>query len=108
MADRRYESDGDRPADADRGREGFGDDQGTRIGRPDLGHPAPERAPLHGRGTGHIEGQPSTNIEAVPDGEEGSIFDDEASDASRQGPGQSRIQAAAESRSSDEREIYDL
>ncbi|HEU4628893.1 MAG TPA: hypothetical protein VFS08_04080 [Gemmatimonadaceae bacterium] len=33
MEDRKHE--GARPRDADRGREGFGDDQGTRVGRPD-------------------------------------------------------------------------
>jgi hypothetical protein len=105
MADHKYVNDGDRPADADRGREGFGDDGGTRVGRPDRGQPAAERAPLHGGGTGRVEGQPGTNTGAVPGGIEGSI---ESDDAERQGSAQSRVQADAEPKSGDDRTIHDL
>lgn len=101
-----YVKDGDRPRDADRGREGFGDDQGARVGRPDEGHPSPARAPLHGEGTGRVPGQPGTNVGGVPDGLEGDIGSDDA--ASRQGSAQSRVQADTEPKSGDDRTVHDL
>jgi hypothetical protein len=58
MADRKYTDTGYRGEDP---RHGFGDDMGTRVGRPD-----------GARATGN----PSTNDEPVPDGIEGSILDE--------------------------------
>jgi hypothetical protein len=88
-------------------REGFGDDQGTRVGRPDG---AREASQSHGA----RPGQPGTNRDPVPDGIEGSIMDEDAGQArgaqerrseddalhasgagSGSGPEQSRVQEAA-------------
>lgn len=60
MDDRKNEK--ARPSAADRGREGFGDDQGTRVGRPDAAKGA----------SGHTG--PST--QPVDQGLEGAILDD--------------------------------
>ena len=68
MSDK-YTDDGGRGRDD---REGFGDDMGTRIGRPD----------------GASAGQPSTNEEPVADGLEGSIME---------GDGQRNVQRGSES-----------
>ena len=93
MGDRsRYTDNGFRARD---GREGFGDDMGTRVGRPDgarAGQP----------------GQAGTNRDAVPDGIEGSIMDEDADQARGaqerrseddalhgSGPEQGRVQDAA-------------
>ena len=82
MADRTYTDTGNRDEDA---RTGFGDDMGTRIGRPDG---AGERQQEHqasggAQGAPHdanpkqSPGQPSTNDSAVPDGIEGSLTEGE-------------------------------
>ena len=105
MADN-YVNDGDRPRDADRGREGFGDDQGARVGRPDEGHPSAARAPLHGEGTGRAPGQPGTNAGAVPGGIEGELTSDD--EARRQGSAQSRVQADTEPKTGADRTVHDL
>ena len=105
MADN-YLNDGDRPRDADRGREGFGDDGGARVGRPDEGHPSASRAPLHGEGTGRVPGQPGTNAGGVPDGIEGDILSDDP--AGKQGSAQSRVQADTEPKTGDDRTVHDL
>ncbi len=86
-------------------REGFGDDMGTRVGRPDGAKEAP-----HDATGGTQAGQPGTNRDAVPDGIEGSIMDEDADQArgaqersseddgvQGSGPGQSRVQEAARS-----------
>ena len=101
MGDRsEYTKDGMRDRD---GREGFGDDMGTRVGRPDG---AREASQSDTRGT--RPGQPGTNREAVPDGIEGSIMDEDAGQARGaqerrteddglhgSGPSQARVQDAA-------------
>lgn len=80
----KYTDDGGRGRDD---REGFGDDMGTRVGRPD----------------GAREGQPSTNDEAVADGLEGSIMEDD------EGDNQRRVQRASENREpGDKKPTYDL
>jgi hypothetical protein len=56
------------------GREGFGDDMGTRVGRPDGAREASQSG-------GTRPGQPGTNRDAVPDGIEGSIMDEDAGQA---------------------------
>ena len=99
MGDRsRYTENGVRDRD---GREGFGDDQGTRVGRPDG---ARETDASHGA----RPGQAGTNRDAVPDGIEGSIMDEDADQARGaqerrseddalhgSGPEQARVQDAA-------------
>ena len=90
------------------GREGFGDDMGTRVGRPD-GAREPSQA------LGPNPGQPGTNRDAVPDGIEGSIMDEDAGQARGaqerrseddgvhgSGPEQARVQDASRQRQSDE------
>ena len=72
------------------GREGFGDDMGTRIGRPDgaeSARPAPRDAQLGDQ----VPGEPSTNTDPVANGIEGSLTGDGS-----EGPQQSRVRAAAE------------
>ena len=86
MADRKYTDTGNRGEDP---RHGFGDDMGTRVGRPDGAHAA---------------GNPSTNDEPVPDGLEGSIIE---------GEGQRDVQKASrgvppERGASDDRHIDDV
>ncbi len=96
-----YTDTGLRDGDA---RQGFGDDGGTRVGRPDGGgsnaspadpnadrqHGSARTAPLDAQGGRHIPGQAGTNTSPVPDGIEGSEIGDE-----EQGQQQSRIQDAA-------------
>jgi len=101
-----YTDTGFRPRDD---REGFGDDGGTRVGRPDgagSAQPAPHEA--QSGGDRSAAGQPGTNSEAVPDGIEGSILADD----SRQGAQQSRVQASADAdadrEEGDERPTYNL
>lgn len=96
-----YTDTGFRAAD---GREGFGDDMGTRVGRPDGARPAPKDA---SKGENPIPGQAGTNADAVPDGLEGSILDDDA------GPQQSRVRQASEGvdmgrAAGDDRRVDDL
>lgn len=74
--------------DRDR-RDGFGDDMGTRVGRPDGAQEAPRDA-TPGR---QQPGQPGTNTDTVAGGLEGSIMD---GDEGGSGPEQSRVQAASE------------
>lgn len=63
--DERHEETDKRPAGADRGREGFGDDGGTRVGRPDS---------AKGTGAkGDLDDGPST--QPVSEGIEGSILE---------------------------------
>ena len=80
MGDSRYTNTGDRGSDP---RHGFGDDQGTRVGRPDGAQEAPRDA-----NPGQRAGQPGTNDDAVADGIEGSILDGE-------GTAQRRVQDAS-------------
>ena len=103
--------------DGDR-REGFGDDGGTRVGRPDgAGSNASSRDPSHGgahpapydaQGGRQTPGRPGTNTTPVPDGIEGAGASDDA-----QGQQQSRVQASAEGltpgpAAGDDRTTYDL
>ena len=85
-------------------REGFGDDQGTRVGRPD-GAGSASRAPLDAQGSGgqSADGQPGTNSAPVADGLEGSI----QADRSGEGAQQARVRSAADAGSDDEREQGD-
>ena len=83
------------------GREGFGDDMGTRVGRPD--------GAREGSQSGSTRpGQAGTNRDAVPDGIEGSIMDEDADQARGaqerrteddglhgSGPAQARVQDSA-------------
>ncbi len=86
-------------------REGFGDDMGTRVGRPD----GAREAPLDAGSAGNRPGQPGTNSDAVAGGIEGSILDDDAGQArgaqerssedtgvQGSGPEQSRVRRSAE------------
>jgi hypothetical protein len=87
-------------------REGFGDDMGTRIGRPD-GVEA-KRAPLDSQGGRRPEpGQPGTNADPVSDGIEGAMTGEAES-----GPQQSRVQDAAREdggdKAGDDRRVFDL
>ena len=94
------------------GREGFGDDGGTRVGRPDGASDASSarRAPHDAqRGGRSAPGQPGTNTDAVDDGIEGSILADD----SAEGDQQSRVRAASEGvdmgrAAGDERRVDDL
>jgi hypothetical protein len=74
-----YTDDGNRGDDP---RHGFGDDMGTRVGRPDGARRAPRDA-----SSGQRAG-PSTNTEPAADDLEGSILDE--------GPGQRRVREANE------------
>ena len=66
MTDRdRSESGQQRSEGADRGREGFGDDGGTRVGRPSPAEGADEHA-----------GHTGPSSQPVKEGLEGSIFED--------------------------------
>jgi hypothetical protein len=113
MGDRsRYTDDGLRGKDA---REGFGDEMGTRVGRPDGAREAPRDAGA----AGNRPGQAGTNETAVADGIEGSILDRDAGqargsqdrDPDSTGAEQSRVQAASESvnrPAGDNRRVDDL
>jgi hypothetical protein len=113
MGDRSgYSDDGLRGKDA---REGFGDDMGTRVGRPDGARGAPRDA----GSAGNRPGQAGTNDSAVADGIEGSILDRDAGqargsqdrDPDSAGSEQSRVQAASEGvnrPAGDNRRIDDL
>ena len=71
------------------GRKGFGDDAGTRVGRPDgaeSAQPAPRDAQLGDQ----VPGQASTNTDPVSNGIEGSLTGDGS-----EGPQQSRVRAAS-------------
>ena len=70
MAERKKE--GARPNEADRGREGFGDDQGTRVGRPD---PAARSASGRSGGSGSEGHGPSSHT--VKEGLEGAVFEED-------------------------------
>ena len=110
-----YTDTGFRDGDA---RQGFGDDGGTRVGRPDgAGSNASTAdpnggarvAPRDAQGGHQIPGQAGTNTTPVPDGIEGSEIDG----ASEQGSQQSRVQAAAEGltpgpAAGDDRPTFDL
>ncbi len=116
-----YTDTGFRDGDA---RQGFGDDGGTRVGRPDgAGSNSSVQDPNGGSGTGarpaprdaqgghQIPGQPGTNTTPVPDGIEGSEIGGDATAA--QGQQQSRIQASAEGLTpgpavGDDRSTFDL
>jgi hypothetical protein len=113
MGDRSgYTDDGLRGKDA---REGFGDDMGTRVGRPDGAREAPHDAGSSGTRAGQV----GTNDGAVADGIEGSILDRDAGqargsqdrDPDSAGIEQSRVQAASEGvnrPAGDNRRIDDL
>ncbi len=112
-----YVNTGFRDGDA---REGFGDDGGTRVGRPDgTGSDHSPQDPNAGRQAGQARlaphdtegpprpGQAGTNTSPVADGIEGSEVDDAP------GPQQSRVQAASEGvnpepAAGDERRVFDL
>jgi hypothetical protein len=89
------------------GREGFGDDKGTRVGQPD-GAEA-KRAPLDSQGGRRpMPGQPGTNADPVSDGIEGAMTGEAES-----GPQQSRVQDAAKGddggdKAGDDRRVFDL
>jgi hypothetical protein len=100
-----YLADGLRKGD---GREGFGDDMGTRIGRPDDAQPAPRDASKK-----RPDGQAGTNNDAVADGIEGSIMDDDADE----GEQQRRVRSATQDANDDvnpapeagnDRPVFDL
>ncbi|HEX6629483.1 MAG TPA: hypothetical protein VF048_00245 [Gemmatimonadaceae bacterium] len=76
MADRKKE--GARPREADRGREGFGDDQGTRVGRPDAARSASGRS---GSSEGGERSGPST--QPVKEGLEGAVLEGDESSRER-------------------------
>lgn len=117
-----YVDTGFRDGDA---REGFGDDAGTRVGRPDgAGSNSSARDPNSGQRAGSAAGQArvaphdtqgpprpgqaGTNTSPVADGIEGGEVDDAG-----QGQQQSRVQAASEGitpapAAGDERRIDDL
>jgi hypothetical protein len=112
-----YVNTGFRDGDA---REGFGDDGGTRVGRPDgAGSNSSARDPNAGQHAGDAKlaphdtqgpprpGQAGTNTSPVADGIEGSETTEE------QGSQQSRVQAASESvnpppAAGDDRAVYNL
>lgn len=96
-----YTNTGFRGPDA---REGFGDDKGTRVGRPD-GAGSAHRAPLDAQAGGAqtAPGQPGTNTAPVSDGIEGSIQADDAGE----GAEQARVRSAADAGSDAEREQGD-
>ncbi len=98
-------------------RPGYGDDAGTRVGRPDgagsnasaEGHQATARVAPHDISGPPVPGQAGTNTSPVADGIEGSEVDDDAP----QGQQQSRVQAASEGvnpgpAAGDDRSVYDL
>jgi hypothetical protein len=100
-----YLDTGFRPDD---GREGFGDDMGTRVGRPDGAGAKP--APLDSQGGRKPQpGQPGTNADPVSDGLEGAMTGEAAS-----GPQQARVQDAAKGeddggdKAGDDRRVFDL
>lgn len=110
-----YVNTGMRDPDA---REGFGDDAGTRVGRPDG---AGSNSSAEGRQQGGaqlaphdvsgppVPGQAGTNTSPVADGIEGSLEGRNGGS----GPQQSRLQAAAEGQTQnqaagDERRVDDL
>ena len=105
-----YTDTGFRDGDA---REGFGDDGGTRVGRPDgagSNASAAQPAPFDGQGGHQVPGQPGTNTTPVPDGIEGS---DVGATGAAQGQQQSRVQDAAQGITpgpavGDDRPSYDL
>ena len=94
-----YVNTGLRDGDA---RQGFGDDAGTRVGRPDgagsnasaEGHQATAQVAPHDVSGPPIPGQAGTNTGPVPDGIEGSEMDGEENAGS--GAQQRRVQAASE------------
>ena len=112
-----YVNTGFRDGDA---REGFGDDGGTRVGRPDgEGSNSSPADPNRGQHAGEAQvaphdtqgpprpGQAGTNTSPVADGIEGSEVDD------AQGQQQSRVQAASERvnpepAAGDDRSVFDL
>ena len=102
-----YTDTGFRDGDA---RQGFGDDGGTRVGRPDgAGSNTSEAqpAPYDAQGGHHIPGEAGTNTTPVPDGLEGSDVD------AAQGQQQSRVQDAAQGitpgpAAGDDRPAFDL
>lgn len=115
-----YTDTGFRDGDA---RRGFGDDGGTRVGRPDGGgsNTSPQNpnaggqqgsahtAPYDAQGGHQIPGQAGTNTTPVPDGIEGSDLVDEAG----QGQQQTRVQDAAQGVTpgpavGDDRATYDV
>ena len=117
MADGKYTDTGHRGEDP---RHGFGDDMGTRVGRPDgareahqahQAHQAPRDANPDQR-----PGQPGTNDEAVPDGIEGSILEDEGDrqrdvqNASRGGAnrGGANRDVNPDREAGNDRKVYDL
>ena len=82
MSDEKYTDRGHRGEDP---REGFGDDMGTRVGRPDGAREASQaREAPHDASPGQQPGQPGTNSEPVADGIEGSIMSDDAGEGGAQ------------------------
>jgi hypothetical protein len=108
VSDDKYTDRGHRGDDP---RHGFGDDMGTRVGRPDGAHEAP-----HDASGAQRKGQPGTNSDAVPDGIEGSIMSDD-----REGGEQRRVREASgdasgeasgnvnpDKETGDDRRVFDL
>ena len=96
MGDSKYTDTGDRGNDP---RHGFGDDMGTRVGRPDGAREAPRDA-----NPSQQAGQPGTNDEPVAGGIEGSIMEGE-------GAQQRRVQDASvnpDRESGGDRATYDV
>jgi hypothetical protein len=86
-----YLNDGFRDRD---GREGFGDDMGTRVGRPDGAREAKreaKQAPEDAQRGESEAGQPGTNREPVSNGIEGALTGDEG-----EGAEQARVRASTQ------------
>lgn len=102
-----YVNDGFRDRDA---REGFGDDQGTRVGSPDGARA--QRAPHDAQRGSPTPGQPGTNTDPVTDGIEGVMTGSESSEGN--GPQQARVQDATRGvddggdKAGDDRRVFDL
>ncbi|HEY0970862.1 MAG TPA: hypothetical protein VGE02_07830 [Gemmatimonadales bacterium] len=78
-----------RSAAGDRGREGFGDDAGTRVGRPDPAAGADRKARQGaGRDDEGFSRGPST--QPVDEGLEGAVLDDEPSNKARARSGRTK------------------
>lgn len=75
----RHDDEYPRAKDADEGREGFGDDMGTRVGRPD-----PGKGEGSGRESTHQGSEPSS--QPVKEGLEGAAMDDEGDGKSEHPP----------------------
>lgn len=101
MSDDKYTDRGHRGEDP---RHGFGDDMGTRVGRPDGAHEAP-----HDASGAQRPGQAGTNRDSVADGLEGSILSEDGAEGSEQ----RRVREASgdvnpDPETGDDRRVFDL